>query len=67
MTADINIFTADSKLRFPFPREVRFKRSAHSAVPTSVVWMFGGLEDLGGILFKNLIKYCMGEPWGLLR
>ena len=24
MTADINIFTADSKLRFPFPREVRF-------------------------------------------
>ena len=25
MTAAINIFTADSKLRFPFPREVRFK------------------------------------------
>ena len=24
MTADIKIFTADSKLRFPFPREVRF-------------------------------------------
>ena len=25
MTAAIHIFTADSKLRFPFPREVRFK------------------------------------------
>ena len=41
MTADINIFTADSKLRFPFPREVRFNRSAHSAVPTSM----NGWED----------------------
>ena len=26
MTAAINIFTADSKLRFPFPREVRSNR-----------------------------------------
>ena len=52
MAADINIFTADSKLRFPFPREVRFKRSAHSAVPTLVAWMLGVLEDLRGILLK---------------
>ena len=32
MVADINTLTADSKERFPFPREVRFNRSAHSAV-----------------------------------
>ena len=40
MTAAINIFTADSKLRFPFPREVRFNRYAHSAVPSLVDWSF---------------------------
>ena len=67
MTAAINIFTADSKLRFPFPREVRFKRSAHSAVPTLVAWMLGGLEDWGGFVLKTQMKYLMGEPWGLPR
>ena len=40
MTADINIFTADSKLRFPFPREVRFNRYAQTAVPILVDWSF---------------------------
>ena len=53
MTAAINIFTADFKLRFPFPREVRsntpaplsgygeFNRSAHPAVPI----LMNGWED----------------------
>ena len=40
MAADINILTPDSKLRFPFPREVRFNRYAHSAVPSLVDWSF---------------------------
>ena len=40
MAAGINIFTADSKLRFPFPREVRFNRYAHSALPSLVDWSF---------------------------
>ena len=44
-----------------------FKRSAHSAVPTLVAWMLGGLEDWGGILLNNQSKYLMGEPWGLPR
>ena len=29
-------------MRFPFPRKVRFNRSAHSAVPN---WKLGSLED----------------------
>ena len=41
MGAGINILTADSKERFPFPREVRFNRSVHSAVPT----LMNGWED----------------------
>ena len=41
MAADTNNLTADSKERFPFPREVRFNRSAHSAVPT----LMDGCED----------------------
>ena len=40
MAADTNILTADSKERFPFPREVRFNRYAHSAVPSLVDWSF---------------------------
>ena len=41
MAADTSILTAYSKERFPLPREVRFNRFAHSAVPT----LMNGRED----------------------
>ena len=55
MAADTNILTADSKERFPFPREVRFKRSAHSAVPTLLAWMLGGFVKISP-------KWSPGQP-----
>ena len=50
MTAAINIFTADSKLRFPFPREVRFKR---------LLALFG---PYFGAFFGLFFQYVFGPP-----
>ena len=58
MAADTNILTADLKERFPFPREVRFNRSAHSAVPTWIIeclvdWRIEGTQ---GFIAQDLTR-----------
>ena len=50
MTAASNIFTADSKLRFPFPREVRSKR---------LLAFFG---PYFGAFFRPFFHYVFGPP-----
>ena len=50
MAAGINIFTADSKLRFPFPREVRSKR---------LLALFG---PYFGAFFGLFFQYVFGPP-----
>ena len=65
MAADTNILTADLKERFPFPREVRFNRYAHSAVPSLVDRGFQDIRIFSDWHAEGLQKMFLVIPGGL--